>query len=79
MTTRRSREKASNILRTLSVWAAAVCAIGIGVAEWLADCWAMRAMRCTRTNLVVSMARSAKLLPKALAMISCGLFRWSQA
>jgi len=79
MTTRKSRENASSILRTLSVCAAAVCAMGMGVAAWLAEICARRAMRCTRTSLVVSIAKSAKLLPKALAMTSCGLFKWSHA
>ena len=40
---------------------------------------AMRAMRCTRTSLVVCSARSAKLTPNALAITSCGLFRCSEA
>ena len=79
ITTRKSRENASSILRTLSVCAATVCAMGAAWPLRLAEFWAMRAMRCRRTSLVVSTARSAKLSPKALAITSCGLFRCSQA
>jgi hypothetical protein len=68
MTTRKSREKASSILRTFSV-----CAAGSSVNCALA--LAARACFCTWTSLVVSMASAAKLGPKALAMTSCGLFR----
>jgi hypothetical protein len=67
MTTRRSRENASSILRTFSVCAppSAECAPAV----------ALRACFCTLTSLVVSTASAAKLSPNTLAMTSCGRFR----
>ena len=64
ITTRRSRENASSILRTFSV-----CTAGSSSGA------AARACCCTRMSLVVSTASAAKLAPKALAITSSGLFR----